>query len=94
MIATNTTIEREGMKSSIGQEDGGLSGSPLTIKSLEIVQKIYKRTSGQLPIIGVGGIMNPADAKAMLDSGACLIQLYTGMIYEGPGLVKSILTSL
>jgi dihydroorotate dehydrogenase len=59
-----------------------------------MVKLIYQKTSGRLPIIGVGGIMNPQDAKMMLDSGATLIQLYTGLIYAGPGLVKQILEYL
>lgn len=94
VIATNTTISREKLCSPLGRETGGLSGSPLKSTSLGIVQKIYQRTSGELPIVGVGGIMNPADAKAMLDAGAALIQLYTGMIYAGPGLVKDIIQVL
>jgi len=94
VIATNTTIGREGLRSPVGQESGGLSGNPLKFRSREMVNLIYRQTNGQLPIIGVGGIMNPEDAKAMLDSGASLIQLYTGLIYAGPGLVKQILQSL
>lgn len=94
VIATNTTVGREKLRSSLGQETGGLSGSPLKSTSLEIVQKIYQRTSGELPIVGVGGIMNPEDAKAMLDAGATLIQLYTGLVYFGPGLVKDIVQVL
>lgn len=90
VIATNTTIRRDGLCSSKGQEQGGLSGSPLTAKSLDFVEKIYSRAAGRLPIVGVGGIMKPEDAKAMLDAGASLIQLYTGLIYAGPGLVKNI----
>ncbi len=95
IVATNTTTTREGLKSSselvksIGE--GGLSGAPLYQRSLEIVKYIHNKTSGQLPIIGVGGIMTPAQAKEMLDSGASLVQIYTGFIYKGPGLVKKIL---
>jgi dihydroorotate dehydrogenase len=94
VIATNTTISREGLHSPLGQESGGLSGNPLKSRSQEMVKLIYQKTSGRLPIIGVGGIMNPQDAKMMLDSGATLIQLYTGLIYAGPGLVKQILQYL
>ncbi|MEN6619839.1 MAG: quinone-dependent dihydroorotate dehydrogenase [Rikenellaceae bacterium] len=95
IVATNTTIKRENLKTnqervdSIG--DGGLSGAPLFERSLEIIKYIYKKTGGQLPIIGVGGITTPAQAKEMLDAGASLIQIYTGFIYNGPGFVKSIL---
>jgi dihydroorotate dehydrogenase len=94
VVATNTTISREKLKLTNGQETGGLSGAPLTAKSCALVAKIYQRTNGKLPIVGVGGIMNPDDAKAMLAAGAQLIQLYTGLIYAGPGLVKDIVESL
>ncbi len=94
VIATNTTIGREGLCSSMGREIGGLSGSPLKAKSLGVVRKIHAKTSGRLPIIGVGGIMNPEDAKIMLDNGAALIQVYTGLIYAGPGLVREIVEAL
>ncbi len=94
VIAANTTIGREGLRSAVGQETGGLSGDPLKAKSLETVCKIHARTSGKLTIIGVGGIMNPEDAKAMLDNGAALIQVYTGLIYAGPGLVREIVDKL
>jgi dihydroorotate dehydrogenase len=90
VIATNTTISRTGLRSAMGRESGGLSGRPLHWRSLNVVQKIYMKTKGQLPIVGVGGIMCPDDAKAMLDAGASLVQLYTGLVYEGPGLVKKI----
>jgi dihydroorotate dehydrogenase len=94
IIATNTTIGRETLNSPVGRETGGLSGAPLTKKSHSIVAEIYRRTGGQIPIVGVGGIMNTADAQAMLDAGASLVQLYTGMIYAGPGLVKEIVEGL
>ncbi len=98
IIATNTTNSREGL--TVGDEricaigNGGLSGLPLYEKSLARVKYIYQKTNGILPIIGVGGIMTPEQAKEMLDSGASLIQLYTGFIYNGPGLVKKILKHL
>ena len=94
MIATNTTRNREKLKSpeqlvnEIG--DGGLSGAPLFEKSLEIVKYIHNNTNGQLPIIAVGGIMTPEDALKMLNAGASLIQVYTGFIYNGPGFAKKI----
>ncbi len=94
VIATNTTISREELNSPLGKETGGLSGSPLSEKSRFMVAEIYRRTDGKLPIIGVGGIMSPDDALAMLDSGASLIQLYTGLIYAGPGLVREIVEGL
>ena len=94
VIATNTTIRRNGLRSPHTRETGGLSGAPLTSYSTETVTKIHLRTGGKLPIIGVGGIMSPADARAMLDAGATLVQVYTGLIYTGPGLVKRILADL
>lgn len=90
VIATNTTLSRDGLKSHLASESGGLSGQPLFSKSLELVGKIFQRTGGKLPIVGVGGIFNFADVQQMLDAGAALIQLYTGLVYEGPGLVKRI----
>ncbi len=95
VVATNTTRDRNNLNteksklSAIG--DGGLSGAPLFKKSIEMIRYIHERTEGNLPIIGVGGIMTPAQAKEMLDAGASLIQIYTGFIYKGPGLVKKIL---
>ncbi|MDR1583826.1 MAG: quinone-dependent dihydroorotate dehydrogenase [Prevotellaceae bacterium] len=95
VVATNTTTSREGLKTpakevkDIGK--GGLSGQPLTKRSLEIVRYIHEQTSGKLPIIAVGGIMTVADAVNMLKAGASLIQLYTGYIYRGPCFVKKIL---
>jgi len=94
IIATNTTINRYPMKSNLGREVGGLSGAPLTEMSRRMVSEIYQRTDGKLPIIGVGGIMTPGDAKSMLDAGATLIQIYSGLIFGGPTLVREILESL
>ena len=94
IVATNTTITREGLRtpheriSAIGK--GGMSGAPITKRSLEVVRYIHQKTDGKLPIIAVGGIMGVKDALAMLDAGASLIQVYTGFIYEGPGLVRRI----
>ncbi len=98
IVATNTTTSREGLVTPservefIG--DGGMSGAPLFKRSLEVVKYINDKTGGQLPIIAVGGIMTPAQAKEMIDAGASLIQVYTGFIYNGPGLVKRILKYL
>jgi len=94
IIATNTTIGRSGLRSPLATEDGGLSGAALTAGATEIIARIHERLRGRLPIIGVGGIMGPSDARAKLDAGATLVQLYTGLVYEGPGLVKRILKSL
>jgi len=94
VIASNTTIGRDGLHSPNAQEAGGLSGKPLHNSSLEMVRAIYKRTDGSLPIIGVGGIDSPESARAMLDAGAVLVQVYTGLVYQGPGLVKQIVKSI
>jgi len=91
IIATNTTIGREGLRSKHQGESGGLSGSPLRLRSEAVLRQIVRRVDGRVPIVGVGGIMNPDDAKRRLDIGATLIQIYTGLIYQGPGLVKKIL---
>jgi dihydroorotate dehydrogenase len=92
--ATNTTISRDHVFSRHALKEGGLSGKPLTEHSTEMVRKIFARTAGELPIIASGGIMDGEDAKAKLDSGAVLVQVYTGLVYSGPGLVKQILGGL
>ncbi len=89
IIATNTTIERENLKS-ILIETGGLSGKPLQKKSNEIISKIYKYSNGKLPIIGVGGIFSAEDAFAKIASGASLLQAYTGFIYQGFSFARNI----
>jgi dihydroorotate dehydrogenase len=94
VIATNTTVERSGLKSPNASEVGGLSGAPLREASTRMVSRIYRKTAGRLPIIGVGGIMGLADAGEKLDAGATLVQIYTGLAYAGPGLVKTIVTSI
>ena len=94
IIATNTTLAREGLRSSYQTESGGLSGAPLRARSEAILQKVVKRMNGQIPIISVGGIMSPDDAKRRLDMGATLVQIYTGLIYHGPGLANAIVRSL
>jgi len=94
IIATNTTTTRENLKTNKSRIEeignGGLSGEPLKNKSTEVIRYISKKTNGNLPIIGVGGIMNPKDALDKIEAGADLIQLYTGFIYEGPSIVKKI----
>jgi dihydroorotate dehydrogenase len=94
VIATNTTISRAGVDHPHAKEQGGLSGAALTSTSTEIIRKIHLHTGGRLPIVGVGGIMCPEDAREKLDAGATLIQLYTGLVFEGPGLVRRILEAL
>ena len=95
IVAGNTTRSREGLNSiskekieSIG--NGGMSGAPIHEKNLALVKYVHEKSEGKLPIIGVGGIMNPAQAKAMLDAGASLVEIYTGFIYEGPALIRNI----
>jgi dihydroorotate dehydrogenase len=90
IIATNTTINFPKLQSVDKNQKGGLSGKPLYDKSNDIISFISKKTKGKLPIIGVGGIITPDDAVKKLNAGAHLIQLYTGLIYEGPGIVKEI----
>ncbi len=91
IIVTNTTLSREGLRSTLKSETGGLSGSPLRAGSEAILHQTIKKVNGVIPVVSVGGIMNPADAKRRLDMGAALVQVYTGLIYRGPGLVKEIL---
>lgn len=90
VIATNTTISREHLKSKNQSELGGLSGKPLTKKSTEVIRFLAQKSNGSFPIIGVGGIHSSKDALEKLEAGATLVQLYTGFIYEGPSLVKKI----
>jgi dihydroorotate dehydrogenase len=94
IIATNTTIDRSNLittQNEIGVIGaGGLSGKPLTLKSTEVIRYLSEKSAKAFPIIGVGGIHSPEDAIEKLNAGASLVQLYTGFIYEGPGLVKRI----
>ncbi|MDH4403321.1 MAG: quinone-dependent dihydroorotate dehydrogenase [Flavobacterium sp.] len=90
VIATNTTISREGLQSENKAEVGGLSGKPLTSRSTEVIRFLSQKSNKSFPIIGVGGIHSAQDAIDKLEAGASLIQLYTGFIYEGPALVKAI----
>ncbi len=92
VIATNTTVSRDGLRAPeyIRTQTGGLSGKPLTRRSTEVIRYLHKRSGGSFPIIGVGGIHSPGDALEKLEAGASLVQLYTGFIYEGPGLIKRI----
>ena len=90
VIATNTTISREGLKSEKKSETGGLSGKPVRERSTEVIRFLSENSNKAFPIIGVGGIHSAKDAQEKLDAGANLIQIFTGFIYEGPGLVKRI----
>ena len=90
VIATNTTTSRDGLVSKYKEETGGLSGMLLKEKSNLIISYLSKKLGDNFPIIGVGGVMSPQDAIEKFESGADLVQLYTGFIYEGPGLIKNI----
>jgi dihydroorotate dehydrogenase len=94
IIATNTTLAREGLRSKHQSETGGLSGKPLTRRADEVLAQVVKKVDGRIPVVGVGGIMSPEDAQRKLDLGAKLVQVYTGLVYAGPGLVKDIVKKL
>lgn len=102
IIATNTTIRRDGLKTqmiektgkAVSEEAGGISGAPVRQRSTEVIRFIYKETNGRLPIIGVGGIFNADDAWEKITAGASLAQIYTGWIYQGPLMVRQILEGL
>lgn len=90
VIATNTTISREGLQSLNQKETGGLSGKPLAKRATEVIRFLSEKSEKAFPIIGVGGIHSADDALEKLEAGASLVQLYTGFIYEGPALIKAI----
>jgi dihydroorotate dehydrogenase len=95
VIATNTTLSREGVEGLLhGEEQGGLSGQPVKDKSTTVIKLLSAALKGKLPIIGVGGIASGSDAKEKIAAGASLVQVYTGFIYQGPGLIKDIANSL
>src|SRR5204862_3946240 len=98
IVATNTTTTRPAATDRDVQrvygETGGLSGRPLRTRSTEVVRHLYRQTRGRMPIIGVGGIFTAADAWEKITSGASLIQIYTGLVYEGPGIAKAIVSGL
>jgi dihydroorotate dehydrogenase len=102
IIATNTTIRRAHLKTQmiaatgqpVREEAGGISGAPVRARSTEVIRFIYQQTKGTLPIIGVGGIFTAEDAWEKITAGASLIQVYTGWIYEGPGMVRRVLRGL
>jgi dihydroorotate dehydrogenase len=98
IVATNTTISRPQTSDIVLQkiyaETGGLSGRPLRARSTEIVRHLFRQTGGKVPIIGVGGIFNADDAWEKITAGASLVQIYTGLVYEGPGLASKIVSGL
>jgi dihydroorotate dehydrogenase len=98
LIAVNTTIARDGLSAAtpagLRDEAGGLSGRPLRERALAVVRRLHERTNGRLPVVGCGGIFTADDARRMLDTGAALVQLYTGFIYEGPGVARRIVKNL
>ena len=93
VITSNATLSRKGLTSALASESGGMNGAPARQRNTQIVHDVVQRTGGRLTVIASGGIMNSKDAQERLDAGATLVQLYTGLIYEGPGLVKEIVES-
>lgn len=95
VIATNTTLDRSLVSGSAYREEaGGLSGAPLTDRSTHLIQVLHQALSGKIPIIGVGGIMSGEDARAKIDAGASLVQLYSGFIYAGPELIRDAVVAI
>lgn len=93
VIAANTSLSRKGLRSPQSAQTGGLSGAPISELSLNMVRRIVRYTDDKLPVIGVGGVMGADDARRLLDAGAKLVQIYTGLVYAGPGLVKEVASS-
>ena len=95
IIATNTTISRDAVRDHpLAKETGGLSGRPLFSSSTEVLRELARALKGNIPLIGVGGIMSGADAKAKMNAGASLVQIYTGFIYRGPDLIRDAVRAL
>lgn len=98
VVATNTTIDRNGLRTDTAAVEaigaGGLSGLPVQDKATDVVRYIHQKSGGSFPIIAVGGIFTAADAQQMLDAGASLVQVYTGFVYEGPLIVRNIISKL
>jgi dihydroorotate dehydrogenase len=95
VIATNTTTSREGVSGLVHSEEaGGLSGAPLRNKATAVIRALHARLGDAVPIIGVGGILTGRDAQEKIEAGAKLVQIYTGLIYRGPALVREILETL
>ncbi|RME89687.1 MAG: quinone-dependent dihydroorotate dehydrogenase [Anaerolineae bacterium] len=94
VIVTNTTVSRGNLRSPLGTERGGLSGDPLRVRSEAVLRFVVRRLDGRIPVVSVGGIMSAEDAKRRLEMGAALVQVYSGLVYRGPGLVREILRAL
>lgn len=98
IVATNTTLARpqtvDAVAERIYRETGGLSGRPLTQRSTEVIRHLYRASRGSVPIIGVGGIFNAQDAWEKITAGASLVQIYSGLVYEGPGVVREVVMGL
>jgi len=95
VIATNTTLNHEQVKQlPHGQETGGLSGAPLRHQSTQVIEQLSRILDSRLPIIGVGGIMNSTDAQEKISAGASLVQIYSGLIYSGPALIRNIAAAI
>lgn len=98
IVATNATVRHTGLVTDPEQLKsygaGAVSGAPLTKRSIEVVRRVYERSNGSYPIIGVGGLMTPEDVKGMLDAGATLVQIYTGYVYNGPKFIGDIMNTL
>ncbi len=94
VIVTNTTLERGSLRSARAAEAGGLSGRPLRARSTEVIRRVTALSGGRLPVVGVGGVFGAADAREKLDAGAVLVQVYTGLVYEGPAMVRRLLAGL
>ena len=98
IVATNTTISRpestDAPSRRVYDETGGLSGRPLRARSTEVIRHLYQQTNGKLPIIGVGGIFDAADAWEKITAGAALVQIYSGLVYEGPGITRAVVRGL
>ena len=93
LVATNTTIARPD-ETGVYAETGGLSGRPLAKRSTEVIRHLYRQSGGRVPLIGVGGIFNADDAWEKITAGASLLQIYSGMVYEGPQITSNILKGL
>lgn len=100
VIISNTTVSRDGLdlgddnRPTIAHQAGGLSGAPLSQRSTEMIRNVFQLTQGKLPIVGVGGIMDSTGAREKLEAGASLLQIYTGLVFSGPGLVKQIVQDI
>lgn len=89
IAVSNTTLSRQGLRDANSSEQGGLSGRPLFHRSTVMLAKVYQATGGRVPLVGIGGIDSVETALAKIEAGASLLQLYTGLVYEGPGLIQS-----